>query len=99
MKEMINKKQGKLTKKWNDPEELKLSIKVDAILCTEHMWMAHAAYADAAVRLRRIAQDDKHLAELLDVLDHEIVRIRLPLNQRGTGLLKRLGRGPLPDVE
>jgi len=92
------KKGNNRNKKSSAAKELKC-IKVPAMLCSEYMWMAHANYAEAAARLGQIAQDEKHLAELLDALDYEIGQRRVPLDERGSDLLKRFGRGPLPDVD
>ena len=83
----------------NNKSNAATELQVSATLCSEFMWMAHAAYAQGAARLSRIAHDEKHMAELLDALDYQIDRRRLPPNVRGTGLLKRFGRGSLPDVE
>jgi len=89
----------KYIQKRNSARELRVSMEADAMLCGEFLWKAHAIYAGAAVRLGRIAHNEQHLAELLDALDYRIACRRLPFNERGKGLLKRHGRGPLPRVD
>ena len=85
-----------------------MCIKVVAVIIREYTEIALnlgydrkeiSAYAETAARLGQIAHDEKHLAELLDALDYKMVEQRVPLNKRGTRLLKRVLRGLLPDVD
>jgi hypothetical protein len=96
------------SKKSNAAKGLELCIKVVAVIIREYTEIALnlgydrkeiSAFAEAATRLGQIARDEEHLAELLDALDYEMVEQKVPLNKRGTRLLKRVLRGLLPDVD
>jgi hypothetical protein len=103
---MRKRKNG--SKKSNAAKGLELCIKVVAVIIEDYTEIARVlgydrkeirAYAEAAARLGQIARSGKHLAELLYALDCELEDQRVPLDERGTGLLKRVSRGRLPDVD
>jgi hypothetical protein len=99
----------KRIKNSNLPKELQLCIKVAAVIIGEHTLIAHdlrysqkeiSAFAEAVTRLGQISPDEKHLAELLEALDYEMAQVApVPLDKRGTQLLKRVLRGSLPDID
>jgi hypothetical protein len=94
--------------KSNAAKGLELCIKVAAVIIGEYTFIAHnlrysrkeiSAFAEAAARLGQIARDEKHLAEFLDALDYEMIQELVPLDKRGTQLLKRVLRGSLPEID
>jgi hypothetical protein len=96
------------TNKSNAAKGLELCIKVVAVILTEYTEIARnlgysrkeiLAFAKAAARLGQIARGEKHLAELLVALDYEMIHDLVPLEKRGTQLLKRVLRGSLPDID
>ena len=102
------KQSKKRSKKSNAAKGLELSVKVAAVIIGEYTEIAHnlgynrkeiSAFAEAASRLGQIARNEKHLAELLDALDYQMVQERVHLDKRGTGLLKRVLKGGVPDVD
>lgn len=95
------------SKKSNAAEARELCIKVVAVIITEYTEVALSlgydrkeisAFAEAAARLGQIARDEEHLTELLHALDYEMLEQRVPLNERGTNLLKRALSEPPPEV-
>jgi len=101
------KKGNNRNKKSNAAKGLELCIKVVAVIIREYTeiamnlgydWKEISAFAEAAARLGQIARDEEHLTELLDALDDELAQQEVPLNKRGTNLLKRALSGSLPEV-
>ena len=95
------------SKKSNAAKARELCIKVVAVIIREYTEIALnldydrkeiSAFAEAAARLGQIARDGEHLAGLLDALDYEMIEQRVPLNKRGTNLLKLALSGPPPEV-
>ena len=57
------------------------------------------AFAEGVARLSETARDQKHLAALIEGLDAQMVDERVPYDERGTQLLKRVLKGDLPDLD
>ena len=102
------KKNKKHSKKSNSAKELELCIKVAAAIISEYTAVDRSldydrkeilAFAEAAARLGRVARNDEHLAELIVGLDFEMVQETVHLDKRGTGLLKRVLKGRVPDAD
>lgn len=100
------KTRTKNSKKSNAPKARELCIKAVAVIIGEYTGIARnldynrkeiSAFAEAVARLGEKARNEKHLAGLIDALDDEMVQQWVPLNKRGTQLLKRVVTGSLPD--
>lgn len=86
----------------------KLCVMALAVIIDEYAGFAYdlgyepreiSAYAQAVARLAETARSKKHLTELLFALEAEIAEQRVPLDKRGTELLKLVLRGTLPGAE
>lgn len=83
-----------------------LCIKAVAVIIREYTMIAAdlrynrkeiSSFAEAVALLGEKDRSEKRLAELIEVLDDEMAQQRVPLNKRGTQLLKRVRNGSLPE--
>jgi hypothetical protein len=90
----------------NAAKARELCIKAMAVIIGEYTEIAQnlgynrkeiSAFAEAVARLGEKARNEKHLAELIEALDNEMVQQSVPLNKRGTQLLKRVLKASLSD--
>lgn len=87
------------SRKSSTAKALELCIKVVAVIIEEYTLVANdlgynrkeiLAFAEAVARLGEKARSEKHLAELIDRLDDEMLQQRVPRDQWGTQLLNRV---------
>lgn len=98
---------GKRTnKKSNAVKARELCIMAVAVMIEQYTIIAHnlrydrkeiLAFAQAVARLGESARNAKHLALLIEALDEQMMQQGVPLDKRGTQLLKRVVRASLPE--
>ena len=94
------------SKRSNAVKARDLCIMAVAVMIEQYTIIAHnlrydrkeiLAFAQAVARLGEKARSEKHLAELIEVLDEEMMQQGVPLDKRGTQLLKRVVKASSPD--
>lgn len=96
------------TKKSNASKARELCIKAVAVMIEDYTEITRnlrydrkeiTAFAEGVARLSETARNQKHLAALIEGLDEQMAEQRVPLDERGTQLLKRVLKGDLPDLD